>query len=81
MVLSIWDNGIGIEEQKLKEIQSRIEHSGDIQAAEHIGVLNVHKRIRMQYGNPYGLTISSEAGEFTRVEVRLPGRKLTDTRS
>lgn len=81
VVLSIWDNGAGIEEQKLKEIQNRIEHSADIQVAEHIGVLNVHKRIRMQYGNPYGLKISSEAGEFTRVEVRLPGRKLTDTRS
>lgn len=81
VVLSIWDNGIGIEQQKLQEIQTKIKQSADIQAAEHIGILNVHKRIHMQYGNSYGLTVSSEQGEYTRVEVRLPGKKLTDTRS
>lgn len=79
VILSIWDNGSGIEKQKLEEIQNSIQQSAEV--TEHIGIMNVHKRIRMQYGKPYGLTISSEKGEYTRVEVRLPVMKLTDTRS
>ena len=37
-----------------------------------IGVRNVHRRIRLTFGERYGLTIFSEPDEGTRVQIRLP---------
>ena len=68
----VWDNGAGIPEKKLKEIQERLARKEKEPLSEHIGILNVHQRIRMHYGNGYGLTLESEEGEFTRIEVRIP---------
>ncbi len=37
-----------------------------------IGVRNVHRRIRLTFGERYGLSIHSEPDVGTRVEIRLP---------
>ena len=37
-----------------------------------IGIRNVHDRIELLYGSPYGVTIMSTVGEGTRVTVTLP---------
>jgi len=37
-----------------------------------IGVANVHRRIRLNFGEPYGLEVESEPGAFTRVRYVLP---------
>ena len=37
-----------------------------------IGLRNVHQRIRLYYGEPYGLTIISEPDVGTTIRVRLP---------
>lgn len=37
-----------------------------------IGVANVHRRIRLNFGEPYGLCIDSEPGAYTAVRYRLP---------
>lgn len=68
----IWDNGAGIRAEELKEIRARIYGAEIIPLSEHIGIVNVHQRIRMRYGEPYGLDIESEEGEYTRVEIVLP---------
>lgn len=70
--LVIWDNGAGIEKGKLNEIRQKIRESEIIPLSEHIGIINVHQRIHMRYGESYGLDIESEEGEFTRVEIVLP---------
>ena len=41
-----------------------------------IGVRNVHDRIRLIYGEAYGVDITSEPGVGTTVHVRLPARKI-----
>lgn len=38
------------------------------------GMQNVHYRIRLYYGEEYGLKIESRPGEGTRVVVRIPKR-------
>lgn len=68
----IWDNGAGIRAEDLKKIRARIYGSEILPLSEHIGIVNVHQRIRMRYGKPYGLDIESEEGEYTRVEIILP---------
>lgn len=37
-----------------------------------IGIRNVDRRIRLNYGEEYGLTVKSRRGHFTTVEIRLP---------
>jgi len=37
-----------------------------------IGVRNVHERLVLLYGEPYGIAIDSRPGEGTRVRIRLP---------
>ncbi|WP_020618697.1 sensor histidine kinase [Paenibacillus daejeonensis] len=37
-----------------------------------IGVKNVHERVRLLYGDGYGVTITSELGEGTKVRIRIP---------
>ncbi|MBP5332348.1 MAG: sensor histidine kinase [Lachnospiraceae bacterium] len=69
--LSVHDNGIGIEEQRLAEIKESLTSShapqGDI-----YGLYNVNERIRLRFGNEYGISIESVYGSGTTVTVKLP---------
>ncbi|WP_366249376.1 histidine kinase [Terribacillus aidingensis] len=40
-----------------------------------IGVKNVHERIQLLYGTEYGVSITSETGQGTKVKLRLPAVK------
>jgi two-component system, sensor histidine kinase YesM len=69
LICEVVDNGDGMEvssEHKLPNTK-RKQHmfSG-------IGVRNVHERIQLIYGEQYGVTISSELGEGTKVRITLP---------
>ena len=46
----------------------------------HIGVMNVHKRIRLLYGEHYGLEIQSIEGKGTIIEIRLPKTLTGETK-
>jgi two-component system sensor histidine kinase YesM len=37
-----------------------------------VGLSNVHRRLELLYGEPYGLTIESQPGEGTIIRVRIP---------
>lgn len=64
------DDGRGMSAGKLAEIQRRLTEDG---ADDHsIGLKNVHERIRLQYGNRYGIRICSEEGYGTTVQLTLP---------
>ncbi len=65
---SITDNGSGIEEDKVKEMNRQKEmHDMD----HHIGILNTAMRIQLAYGPEYGLKIESKEGEYTRVVLEI----------
>ena len=74
----VWDNGAGIPEEKKREIQKQLERKEKEPLSEHIGIFNVHQRIRMHYGNGYGLKVESAEGEFTRIEIRIPLKESKD---
>jgi two-component system sensor histidine kinase YesM len=58
------DNGTGIDQETLDKLLK--EESGSV------GMFNVHQRIRIAYGEQYGVHIESEKGKGTRVTIRLP---------
>ena len=64
------DNGVGIPPDKLEELRQKLENTSSIESSKSekrsgIGLLNIHMRIRLIYGAPYGLTIYSNSEETT----------------
>lgn len=66
----IEDDGVGMTEEKLIQLQKDMNKKN--QNGSHIGVGNVHQRVRLRYGEEYGIKISSTHGVGTRVEIALP---------
>jgi len=70
ILIVIGDNGSGIEEDKLQELKSVLENSDSVwDSKEHIGLKNINKRIKLIYGEDYGIRISSEIAKGTIVEI------------
>lgn len=73
LYISVWDNGKGIKEDVLKEL-FKSDKANDVGKRDrlHIGLKNIHKRIELIYGIPYGIKVDSIAEEYTEVVIRLP---------
>ncbi|MBC8078782.1 MAG: sensor histidine kinase [Gorillibacterium sp.] len=69
LLLLIEDNGVGISPKRLENILNGEASSED---GSGVGLRNVSERIRLYYGQPYGLQIESELEEGTRVSIRIP---------
>lgn len=67
--LQVEDNGLGIASDKLKGL---LVDAARISEGSGIGLRNVHERIRLNYGEDYGLHIVSMREEGTTVNVWLP---------
>lgn len=76
-MLTVQDNGVGISPDKLKELADRME-AGSEELPKRIGIKNVHDRIRLQYGEPYGIEVSSRVNEGTTVVFTLPLKKTQE---
>ena len=61
------DNGSGMSEDIIREIMNR-----DSSDRTGIGVKNVDERLKIYFGNAYGITIESEPDEGTTVYIRMP---------
>lgn len=69
LILRITDDGIGMKPEQLEKI---FEKRKTDRKRNGVGVLNVHERLRLYYGQKYGLTFESEWGIGTRVEIHIP---------
>ncbi len=67
------DDGAGIEEDKLLEIQKNLSENAD--SSQHFGLYNIDRRIRLMYKGDYGLDITSKKDEGTTVRIVLPKHK------
>lgn len=67
------DNGVGIPREKLRTLlDGRDEKKAE--KGTSIGINNIHMRMKMLYGEVYGLTVESEIGCGTRVILTIPRR-------
>lgn len=71
LICEVVDNGDGFNMGEDKSTE-RLHSSGRRQLFTGIGVKNVHDRIKLLYGDQYGVFITSEPGEGTRVKIKLP---------
>ncbi len=72
--LHIWveDNGKGMTKDELEKLQDYIRGEADL--TKSIGMVNVNQRIRLFYGEDYGIQIDSQEQVGTEVEIVLPVR-------
>lgn len=68
--IDITDNGSGIDPQTLAQMQARMAH-GQV-AQESIGITNVNNRLRLLFGEEYGICMQSTLGVGTKVMIRIP---------
>lgn len=71
MYLEVWDDGVGISR---KQLENTMEQGPDNSGYEHtkVGLMAVHKRIRILYGETYGIHIHSAPREGTSIMIKLP---------
>jgi two-component system sensor histidine kinase YesM len=71
VVVEVKDNGIGMtEEQRLRLLMPDGEEGNS--RRKRIGLYNIHERIRLNYGEAYGLIIQSEPKKGTIVKAIFP---------
>lgn len=65
------DNGIGMNVEKLGELKRQLK-TDEFPRNNHIAVLNVNQRIKLIYGNEYGLEIVKSDGNGTIIKMTIP---------
>ncbi|MCY9661786.1 cache domain-containing protein [Paenibacillus chondroitinus] len=77
--VSVEDNGLGISEARLEELREKLhtnqladKENGSSKGIGGIGIINVHRRIQMVYGEQYGLQIESEVEKGTKLIMVMP---------
>jgi two-component system sensor histidine kinase YesM len=79
LAITVADTGRGMPEDKLAEINAMLENGGAVPAVSggsgRIGIANVHRRVRLNFGPRYGIRIESEEGKGTKVEILVPAVK------
>lgn len=75
--LCVEDNGNGIEEENLRDINAALME-GKSKQQEGYGIYNVNERIKLYYGDAYGLMFESKFGEWTRATIIFPAQ-ITET--
>lgn len=66
---SVEDNGRGMDNKRIKEVMET--------NTDNIGIRNVNNRIKLIYGDKYGVTIQSEINRGTRITINLPKSEKT----
>ena len=72
--ITVEDNGVGMDETVLENVLKRSK--GERQG--HIGLANVHSRIRLIYGSEYGVHVESLKGKYTKVRIIMPKQSKGD---
>lgn len=72
LMLEVLDTGIGIDRKELEQLNAGLMKPDIANKVGHIGLQNVNQRIRLFFGDGYGIHVDSQTGEWTRITIRLP---------
>ncbi len=75
LLITVNDDGMGISPEEVEELNKSLEikrPKTDERGAGSIGLYNIHQRIKLYYGEEYGLHIRSQEGKGTSVVLTLP---------
>ena len=69
ILILVRDNGCGMGKEALEALRCRLNGQAE---AGGIGIINTNARLRLTYGEEYGITIDSRESEYTEVTLRIP---------
>lgn len=74
ILFCVEDNGIGMKPEEVLKMQNLVNQAGgeDVDLREGFGIANVAERIRLHFGESFGLSIKSEYGTGTAVTITIP---------
>lgn len=72
VVITIRDTGKGMTEEMVAELNDMFRNSPVSIASEHIGMKNVSDRLKIVFGNDYGMSVDSQVDTMTEVTLRFP---------
>ena len=72
IIMTVEDNGVGMSDQMLDEVNNGLSN----QALHKYGLYNINQRIRLTYGETYGIHIQSQLNSGTKVTVTIPQIKV-----
>ena len=77
LYITVEDNGVGMD---AKEINKRLAENekGLTDSGESIGIYNINARLKMVYGDEYGLKLESSLGEGTKARIEIPEKLLDE---
>lgn len=70
LIMICRDDGIGMTPRMVSELTALLEQKEN--RSRHSGLYNIHRRIEILYGRPYGVEIRSTEGHGTTLIVTLP---------
>lgn len=71
LLITVRDDGVGMTPEELAKLKNSVRNPNP-SGLSGIGVANVDSRLKLVYGEEYGLTIKSEKGMYTTVTIRIP---------
>lgn len=70
VLICVMDNGVGISGGRLSELRILLEEGKTGEG--HIGLFNTNLRVRLHFGEPYGIKIYSKSDLGTVIKIRVP---------
>ncbi len=70
ILLTVRDNGIGIRPEKMPEVQALLDSP-----QQHFGIYSVNHRLKLYFGDKYGISLESEYEKGTTFTVCIPSEK------
>lgn len=80
----IFDNGSGIGKEQLRELNRRLKETSErplqyIEQYKSLGLLNVHLRLQMYFGEAYSMEIFSKEQKGTCISIKVPFESMEET--
>lgn len=74
--ISVQDDGAGMTEENLENLLTRLRQTNDL-SGKHIGLKNINQRIKLVFGETYGISVKSKVNVGTTVEILIPMVKIS----
>ena len=75
IILIVSDDGVGIEKDDLDELNKTLSETSFTNEKSHIGLSNVNQRIKIIFGDSYGIHVESTVDVGTDVYVTIPKKE------
>lgn len=76
----IMDNGTGISDEQMRAFNEKLAlpvsfEDSNTPKSKHIGIQNINSRIKLTYGNEYGIKIDGKKDKYIKISVTIPLEK------